>query len=124
MSHPLLNRLIEIYERDNGVVKELPAETIVDVVTGEPHYAVGTVFVRRDSSINADDHAAVLVRTDGNVCKLVCLPAANRWSVAALPIEDGQKGPLVRHFHQVFGDSFVVSQRGKDALAEWARTDV
>jgi hypothetical protein len=126
MSHPLLNRLLEIYERDNGVVKELPAEVIVDVVVGEPLYEIGTVFVRRASSINSLDHAAILAHTGYKECELICLPAANRWTTdpPKLPIADGHDGPSVRHFHRVFGESWIVSQRGKDALGEWARTEV
>lgn len=120
----LSERLLEILEREQGgpVVKKITTSIPLE---GEPRYEIGTVFVRAGSSINADNHTGILVRTARGECKLICLPSANRWTDEnAFLVPDGRLGPTIREFHSVFGGMWIVSKRGTESLAEWSRTDV
>lgn len=120
----LTDRLIAIFEASQGVPAK-SAEVVVDVVVDKLRYSIGTVFVRVGSSINAHDHAGILVRTAQNECKLICLPAANRWTdglIFSLP--EGFEGPTVEEFHRAFGDSWCMTTRGTATLVDWAREDV
>lgn len=118
----LSERLLEILERDNGVPKvpEVPQESPTSA-----RYAIGTVFCRQGSSINAGDHAGILVLTSERECKLICLPGANRWSDShTFVVPEGFYGPTVYEFHKAFGKTWIATIRGRNTLEEWARDDV
>jgi hypothetical protein len=65
-------------------------------------------------------------RAPVNECVSWCVcQAGNRWSDEdSFAVEVGDVGPTVRQFHEVYGEIWVVSYRGMDALEEWARIEV
>jgi hypothetical protein len=121
----LSEKLIGILERDrNPTANTAPLDMSVVLPTWDPlRYNVGTVFHSTDRETYVK--AAILVRVSLTQCMLICLPGGNRWSdIGTFDVSTAHDGPTKEEFHKAFDDKWEVSRRGKEALEEWARTDI
>lgn len=123
MEQSLTERLIEILERDRAGVPIAPAAPEAPDIGVDGVYPVGTIFHRNTPPENGN--AAILVRTDAKHCMLICLPNGNRYSdLDTFAVRLDEDGVRKSEFHKAFRGEWEVSRRGKEALAEWARTEI
>jgi hypothetical protein len=119
----LTEKLISIFERERrGSSPDPDAEKPNLSIPMPPveYYSVGTIF-RRNAALC---RTAILARIDSTHCMLISLPEGNRYSdndtFQMLIAEPGVRKEV---FHQAYNE-WEVSQRGKEALADWARSGV